>query len=82
MGKLSCWFAHNKLTLNYGKTEFINFSKPTVCPPGDKWDLMIDGKSIREVSETKFLGVYIDRNISWRVHVSKIIAKISQTPFV
>ena len=35
LGKLSGWFAHNKLTLNYGKTEFINFSKPTLCAPDD-----------------------------------------------
>ena len=69
------------MTLNYGKTEFINFSKPTLCAPDDKWDLMIAGKPIREVNVTKFLGVYIDSNISWRVHISKIITKISQTAF-
>ena len=30
MGRLSDWFAHSKLTLNYSKTEFIDFSKPAV----------------------------------------------------
>ena len=30
MGKLPDWFAHSKLTLNYKKTEFIDFSKPAV----------------------------------------------------
>ena len=79
LGKLSNWFAHNKLTLNHSKTEFINFSKPTIGAPGDKWDLMIDGKLVREVNDSKFLGVFIDKNVSWRVHIGKIITKISQT---
>ena len=34
-----------------------------------------------EYSETqsKFLGVHINRNISWQVHIGKLINKISQT---
>ena len=75
---LSDWFAHNRLTLNYDKTEFINFSKPN-SSAGDKWDLRIDGRPIREVNDSKFLGVHIDKNISWRVHIAKVITRISQT---
>ena len=51
LGKLSDWFAHTRLTLNHGKTEFINFSKPKLGTPEDKWDLRIDEKLIREVNE-------------------------------
>ena len=79
LGKLSDWFAHNRLTLNYDKTEFVNFSKPTVGTPVDNWTLKIDGMPIREVDVSKFLGVYIDKNVSWRVHIGKLITKISQT---
>ena len=39
----------------------------------------MDGKLINEVNASKFLGVYIDKNVSWRVHIGKIITKISQT---
>ena len=28
LSKISDWFAHNRLTLNYSKTEFLEFSKP------------------------------------------------------
>ena len=35
--------------------------------------------TIREVGSSKFLGVFIDRDISWRVHIGKILSKISQT---
>ena len=60
LGKLSSWFAHNRLTLNYSKTEFVNFSKPTIGKSGDTWDLKIDDKLIKEVNVSKFLGVYIE----------------------
>ena len=79
LGELSDWFAHNRLTLNYDKTEFVNFSKPTVGASVDNWTLKIDGLPIREVNVSKFLGVYIDKNVSWRVHIGKLITKISQT---
>ena len=40
--------------------------------------LKIDGKPIRKVNQCKFLGVYIDENISWRPHIQRI-TKVSQT---
>ena len=77
--KLSEWFAHNKLTLNYCKLEYIDFSKPVVSVHDLAYSLWIDGNEIKEVSESKFLGVYIDKNISWRGHIDKIKTKLSQT---
>ena len=79
MIKLSDWFAYNRLTLNYSKTEFVRFGKPNVGSSEDNWDLRIDDRPIREVNDSKFLGVHIDKNISWRVHIGKLINKISQT---
>ena len=79
LGRLSDWFAHNKLTLNYSKTEFINFSKPAVSSCAHSNALSIDGIPIKEVTESKFLGVFIDKKISWRVHIGKVRTKISQT---
>ena len=79
LGKLSDWFAHNRLTLNYDKTQYINFSKPIKGAVVDKWDLKIDGQHITEVNNSKFLGVFIDRDISWRVHIGRVITRVSQT---
>ena len=77
MKKLSDWFAHNRLSLNYVKTELMRFSKSS--KNDTEPTIEIDGKPIREVTETKFLGVYLDKNISWRKHIGNIITKISQT---
>ena len=79
LGILSDWFAHSKLTLNYSKTEFIDFSKPAIVSSADISTLRIDGNLIRQVKESKFLGVFIDNDISWRVHIGRVMRKISQT---
>ena len=78
LAKVASWVAHNKLTLNYDKTEFIEFSRNKLLSK-DNFTLLINGKPIRRVDECKFLGVYIDSSISWRSHINKIISRISQT---
>ena len=42
-------------------------------------DRDIDGKTIRNVNVSKFLGVYIDKNLSWREHIAKVIRRVRQT---
>ena len=76
LSKLSDWFAHNKLTLNYSKTEFVDFSKPATVSSQSRLILRIDGNLIRKVDETKFLGVLIDKNISWLGHMGKVLTRI------
>ena len=76
--KVADWVAHNKLTLHYDKTEFIEFSKGKINSRNEL-TLLINGKPIRRVDECKFLGVFIDSSITWRSHIYKMITKISQT---
>ena len=39
--------------------------------------ITIDGGSINQVASTKSLGVYIDENLSWSLHIDKISRKIA-----
>ena len=79
LGVLSDWFACNKLTLNYDKTEFIDFSKATRENTARNFTLSIDGSDIKKVAQSKFLGVRVDNGLSWRTHIGIIIRKIRQT---
>ncbi len=45
--------------------------------PNLNFTIKIDDKSIVQVNVTKFLGVLIDNNLSWKSHTSHI-AKIVQ----
>ena len=41
--------------------------------------LKIDDNQIKRVESIKFLGVLIDENLFWRVHIKYIESKISKT---
>ena len=40
--------------------------------------LIIDGESIGEVQNTKFLGIIIDNKLNWKDHISYIAGKVSR----
>ena len=68
----------NKLHINRDKTCFMHFK-----PKGDKsndnidkMELHINNNEIEEVSETKFLGVTLDNELSWDVHINTLAKKL------
>ena len=74
---LSDWFKANKLTLNVSKSVCMLFSRKNK----KTWEyefpgLTIDNAVLHKVSITKFLGVYIDENLSWTEHYNKVISKM------
>ena len=77
--ELSCiseWLKIKKLSLNIKKTHFMIFSIMGAIKP--EIDLHIEGHKIHESSETKFLGVYIDSNLTWKYHINSISRKIAK----
>ena len=40
--------------------------------------MLIDDVSINQVESTKFLGVHIDQNLTWKVHINQIASKIAK----
>ncbi len=79
---LSSWIAANKLFINYDKTNYMLFqpskfqrkglSNVTILPP-----LSITGHVIQRVHVVKYLGIYIDENLTWIDHISYLMKKIS-----
>ena len=64
------WVKANKLSLNIDKTNFMLFTPKRFSRAMDA--LLIDGKRIMEVSETKFLGVIIDNKLNWKPHIRHV----------
>ena len=64
--KIESWFLANKLSLNIAKTQNINFtlrlSEPVL--PGSE--------------SVKFLGVFLDKGLTWDAHVQYLGAKLSK----
>ena len=75
LGILQDWFLANKLTLNISKSVCILFGKHQ----NQVLDIKIGHESIPQVGSTKFLGLWIDQDLSWKEHISaKVKAKKSK----
>ena len=72
------WLSANKLSLNLVKTEHLligsrhNINNLSLAPKVYVGDI-----PIKRVKETKALGVYIDKFLSWNKHIEEISKKIS-----
>ena len=67
--KFTKWFVSNKLSLNVDKTKFIIFRTADKTIPTIPV-ITINSIEIRNVSEIKFLGVFIDELLNWKFHIN------------
>ena len=74
---LGRWFKCNRLTLNLKKTEFIFFGGPKGQDLG-RLSLTAGGEVIKQVSEARFLGVWVDEGLRWTAHIDKVRSKVGQ----
>ena len=71
---LQDWFRANKLTLNVEKSVCLIFNK-TACKNIDM-NLTMSSQKIPLQRETKFLGVWLDKDLKWDGQVTEIINRI------
>ena len=74
LAEISTWLKVNKLSLNSAKSKFMIFRKPQkqIKLPIVK----INGIQIECVDNFNFLGVIIDKNLTWKNHLNKVSNKI------
>src|SRR6218665_2160165 len=62
------WFSDNRLTVNLDKTNYILFKshRKTGSSHGHH-KICINSISLSRVSSTRFLGVYVDQHLDWKV---------------
>ena len=75
---LVTWFKANKLSLNVEKTNFILFQRKAQPNPNKSLVLHIDTFKVNQIEHTKFLGVVVDSNLTWKYHISETENKISK----
>ena len=76
LNNIAIWLKVNKLSLNIKKTHFMIFTKRKNKVTDVA--INIEGNAIAEVSQTKFLGVYIDNKLTWKKHIHYIAGKLSR----
>ena len=78
---VSTWLEANKLSINIDKTKWTIFhptSKKRFMPAKFP-ELFIDGITLKRETVIKFLGVFIDENVTWKPHINTTSTKISKS---
>ena len=75
LNKVNDWFNIKKLSLNLNKTNFMLFvnSRSSVYAA-----ITIKNTRLEGVYIAKNLGIYIDKNFTWKHHVSYVLSKLSK----
>ncbi len=77
--RLTCvfdWFLANKLSVNVKKTHCMFFGLKK-CVFYDK--VTVNEHVINCVPNTKFLGLYIDNELTWGTHIENVCSQLSKT---
>lgn len=77
LAKLSTWFQSNKLTLNISKTHFQLYNSPSSFST-DSINIFLNDQPIQHNPTVKFLGVYLDENMKWSSHISKLCSTVAR----
>ena len=78
MPKIMEWFKSNKLHINVNKTVAMLFHTRQKRVNIDENSIAIDGNINPFTTNTKFLGINIDNNLTWKAHINHITTEISK----
>jgi len=69
------WLLSNKLTLNISKSKYMLITNKKSV---GNISIQINGQQLEQCQSYKYLGVYIDKNLSWKTHVEYVGKKLSR----
>ena len=72
INRIADWMLANRLTVNQDKTNYMIFSPNKSLKNSPDLALIINNSSIKKVNSIKYLGVYLDENLDWKIHIHDI----------
>ena len=78
MLKLDDWMRTNNLFINYTKTVCMLFGTRYMLSKCNEIDIKIRDICIEQVKSTKYLGIHIDRELKWDMHIENMCQKIGR----
>ena len=74
--KVSCWLAANKLSLNVKKSNFLHFHYGKTEKKA--LQIKINNTLVEEKDTTKYLGTFIDNNLTWKTQIQHIKSRLAR----
>ena len=75
---LDRWITKNRLKINYDKTVSMLIGNKHMLKKYNRLDLSIKGHVINQVESVKYLGMYIDAELKWDVHINHLCKKVGR----
>jgi hypothetical protein len=77
--KINDWMKLNKLTINYDKTNYILFTNKKL---NSGINIQLEGHTLKQVKETKYLGVIVNEKLNWEEHIVFIRNKLAKASYL
>ena len=71
------WLCANKLTLNVSKSKYMIIANKRK-PPKEDFEVKINNVKLDRCSSYKYLGIFIDEDLSWKPHISYLCEKVTK----
>ena len=78
MTQLTNWFKANKLTLNADKSSFTIFKSSRKIIPNLPDQINFLNQQINRTTHIKFLGIILDENLNWNLHINEVCSKLKR----
>ena len=76
--QLNKWFNENGLKINSTKTEVIKFGNYSELPT----QMKLLNSEVTLAKQVTFLGLCIDSNLNWKMHIEKLYIKLSKAIYI
>ena len=78
--EVSNWFKTNKLSVKASKTNYMTLgtSHMAAVKAQQHFNVILDNTVLDRVKNTKFLGVLIDENLTWKCHIDCVSKTLSR----
>ena len=75
----SDWMKANRLSLNVDKSKLIIFKSRQKKFDNNNISIKLNGSKLDPIDHVKYLGLYLDRNLSWNVQIKHLSNQLSRS---
>ena len=76
LNNVANWLSANKLLLNVDKTKYVLFHSNRKKLSNCSKTLLLNNKPLKQVNDLLFLGLYINKGLSWKTHMIVLLKKV------